>query len=565
MIRKLISAIAIFALATIGLSQASPASAAGTFSPAVASSMDPNTLIVVPGTDQFAIMFYTTNESNVGYLKSAHLNLDGSVTDVTVIASGANSSFWLTQDSVVGDLNSNGILATWVRNTYTQGFGMNPGSTEHGVYSAFTDDGVEWSVPVQAFDSFSYSNNDDICGFVNMGFCGYGNLKIAQDSNGVLVMAITRHYGTSVITKIKTSIDGTNWGTESDLSTVANNVYLQELTALVEGGFIAFFSGTVNGTSSVYYSRSLSVRPGFWTAPKVVVGGNVDSLTFTPTGTGKYSLLYFGNTNDTTNLYRKVFDTKTKTWSSQETLNTAPTWLATGTDLVASRGNRVSYIYGVSIAAAQQTKIFLVDIIDGVAKPAVQVADVGDQQPNVFGLRVNGDGTVSFAYSGQWQSPQLVSVSPLGVPTVTPIPVDMAAGNSIGTVSPSGNMFLEIKHWQTNTAKTIAYQGAEAPVPTGLMKMNGKAKVAATLSATVPTFSSRSGIGTTSIQWYSCRTKVATVQTTVPAGCVAIAKAKATKFKVTTKQKSKYLAVAVTNTNAVGTTTLFSPSTAKTK
>jgi hypothetical protein len=233
--------------------------------------------------------------------------------------------------------------------------------------------------------------------------------------------------------------------------------------------------------------------------------------------------------------------------------------------LIASRGNRVSYIYAVSIAAVQQSKIFLADIIDGVAKPAVQVADVGDQQPNVFGLRVNADATVSFGYSGQWQAPQLVSVSPLGVPTATPIPADMAAGYSRGTVSPSGNMFMQIKSWQANTAKTIAYLGAEAPVPAGLMKMSGTAKVAATLSARVPTFASRTGVGTTSIQWYSCRTKVATLQTTVPAGCVAIAKAKATKFKVTTKQKNKYVAVAVTNTNAVGTTTLFSPTTAKTK
>jgi hypothetical protein len=44
-----------------------------------------------------------------------------------------------------------------------------------------------------------------------------------------------------------------------------------------------------------------------------------------------------------------------------------------------------------------------------------------------------------------------------------------------------------------------------------------------------------------------------------------IAKATALKFKVTTKQKNKFLGVAVSNTNAVGTTTMFSPTTAKTK
>ena len=565
MIRKLVSAIIVFALATIGLSAASPAQAAVTFSPAVASSMDPNTQVVVPGTDQFAIMLFTTSESSVSYLKSAHLNLDGTVTDVTVIDSGVDSYFWLNKESVIGGLGPKGIMASWIRTSYTESSGMTPGSREHGVYSAFTDDGFSWSMPVQTFDSLSYTDNDEICGWINMGMCGYSNLKVAQDSNGVLTLAITIRYGNRNLTKIKTSVDGTNWGNESDFSSVADNVFLTALTALEEGGFMAFFLGSVNGTSTVFYSRSLSARPGFWSSPFVVATGDFQNLTFTPTGAGKYSLLYFGNTNETTNLYRKVFDTKTRTWSSQETLNTAASWLATGTDLVAIRGNRVSYIYAVSIAAVQQSKIFLVDIIDGVAKPAIQVADVGDQQPNVFGLRVNADGTVSFAYSGQWQSPQLVSVSPLGVPTVTPIPVDMAAGNSIGTVSPSGNMFLEVKNWQTNTAKTIAYQGAEAPRPFGLRKINGKAKVNASLSVTIPTFASRTGIGTTRIQWYSCTTKTATVQLTIPLNCAAIPKATALKFKVTAKQKNKYLGVAVSNTNAVGTATLFSTLSAKTK
>jgi hypothetical protein len=565
MLRKLVSAIAIFTLATFGLSPASPAAAAGTFSPAVSFPSDIEPQLVVPGTDQFAIMFWTASESNVEYLKSAHLNLDGTVSDVTVIASGVRSSFAFSKESVVGDLSSGGIFATWVRSSYIPGSGSTPGSREFGVYSAFTDDGTTWSVPVEAYDSFSYSDNDE-CGFMQESFCAYGNLMAAQDSNGVLAISVIRYSRNGNLLKIKTSLDGSNWGSESVFTSGPSYVYLQKISALQEGGFIAFFSGTVNDVAFTFYSRSLSGRPGFWSAPTALIQGNFDDLTFAPAGAGKYSLLYFSNSDDTTNLYRKVFDSKTRTWSTQESLNTVSnSYLPYGIKLLASRGNRVSYLYAVGIFGSQQSKIFLVDIIDGVVKPAIQVAEPGDQQPNVFGFRVNADNTLSFAYSGQFQSPQLVSVSTLGVSTLTAIPLDMAVGNSVGAVSPSGNIFMQIKNWQANVSKTIAYVGAEAPVPAGPMRMTGKAKVAATLSTTVPTFASRTGVGATSIQWYSCRNKVAAIQWTVPAGCVAIAKAKATKFKVTTKQKNKYLAVAVTNTNAVGTTTMFSPTTAKTK
>jgi hypothetical protein len=111
----------------------------------------------------------------------------------------------------------------------------------------------------------------------------------------------------------------------------------------------------------------------------------------------------------------------------------------------------------------------------------------------------------------------------------------------------------------------IVYRTASAPIPVGDLKLTGLAKTGQTLTSKIPTFTGVSNIGTTSIQWYSCTTKVATVQTTIPLTCAAIPKATALKFKVTTKQKNKDLGVAVSNTNAVGTATLFTTLAAKAK
>ena len=565
MIRKFAALITASVMAVLGL-LVSPtaASAAGTFSPAVTITTGAYLNPIIPGTDQFALAFGTTwdSASSTQTLKVFQLKLDGTVANQQVIATGVRTQFDLTNASITGKIGENGIVVSWVQSVELPGNSPGESTQNSSVYSIYTDDGVNWSLPVEVFPVISKTTNDCYMFY----YCGYRDLKTVMDSRGVLATSVSVNDGQNISTLLKTSNDGVTWGTTNRVGGNLRYPNIVKIQPLDAGGFMAFFVGDDGTSSNLYVTKTTNSRYAFWSTPvKVLTNNYLSSMELVSKGDGKYDFFYQGMSNNETIINRMTFDSNRNTWSEPQLLaNTPNSYLGTRI-LIAKSGKRVALVYSAAIYNVQESKIMKIEIVDDVAKPVEEVASGTHQNVQVFGLRINGDGSLSFALTGPTFAPKLVEISSTGTITPSPIPMEMDSGYGSGVVSPSGNLFVFLFDFTNNFGKTIAYLAADAPVPTGALVLKGKAVKNAKLVATPPIFTSKTGIGETKFQWYSCSAKVTTLQAAIPAKCVAIPQATSATFKVTAKQKNKYLGIAVTNSNAVGSVLVFSPTTTKAK
>jgi hypothetical protein len=269
-------------------------------------------------------------------------------------------------------------------------------------------------------------------------------------------------------------------------------------------------------------------------------------------------------------LNQQVYDVTSKTWGVRTTILTGP-WDLIDSSLQIAMGKNWHGAIGVGLVrnGAQEAHAYMVELNNSVASEAKLVKSVSQQAMTIDAIRVNFDDSITMMMSGQDRPANImnfkagVQISDQDVPNT---PALQVYGFSV-SVSPGGNFFISanVNLGTSSIYEGIVYRAASVPIPVGDLKLTGTAKAGQTVTSKIPTFTGVSNIGTTRIQWYSCTTKVATVQTTIPATCAVIAKATALKFKVTSKQKNKYLGVAVSNTNAVGTATLFSTLATKAK
>ena len=324
-------------------------------------------------------------------------------------------------------------------------------------------------------------------------------------------------------------------------------------------------------TQSFKYSTMSPTNFNFWKRPKVL--GSAPSIDSAPvmiqTDPTHVSLFYMtGNPGPV--LRQQLYDLTSKTWGASTALLTGP-WDVIDSTLQVAMGKNWHGALGVGLVrnGAQEAKSYVVELNSSVASEAKVAKSVAEQAMRVDAIRVNFDDSITMMMSGSNRRANImnfkagVQISDEDVPNT---PASQVYG-FIVTVSPSGNFFISgnVNLGTSFIYEGIVYRAASAPIPVGDLKLTGLAKTGQTVTSKIPTFTGVSNIGTTRIQWYSCTTKTATVQLTIPLTCAAIPKATALKFKVTTKQKNKYLGVAVSNTNAVGTATLFSTLSAKTK
>ncbi len=563
MLRKLVSAIIVLALSSIGLSAVSPAQAAGTFSPVVTL---PNNSegASIPIGDDALLRVWQGSDDNGTYLKTGILRSDGTWSVQEDLASGSTSSSFMLNGKNSWIVDKEGTIAvSWIQST------RNDSVTTSASYIAYTENGIDWSAPVQVFAPRTSTGSSMSC--MMFYSCGYSSLQLSIDSKGI--MAAIAHYRDSGNWSlvVSTARDGINWSAPTQLETGSGyGGYSLNLAPLDAGGFIAVWP-TSGQAPSFKFSTMSPKTFNFWQRPKVL--GSAQSLNSAPllmqTGLTHLSLFYMTG-NPAPVLNQQVYDLTSKTWGAPTAILTAP-WDLIDSSLQISMGKNWQGAIGVGLVrnGAQEAQAYIVELNNSVPSEAKLVKSVAEQAMTIDAIRVNFDDSITMMMSGSNRPANImnfkagVQISDENIPNTPGIQV---YGFSV-SVSPSGNFFIagNVNLGTSFIYEGIVYRAASAPIPVGDLKLTGTAKVGQTVISKIPTFTGVSNIGTTRIQWYSCTTKVATVQTTVPVTCAVIAKATALKFKVTAKQKNKYLGVAVSNTNAVGTATLFSTLSAKTK
>jgi hypothetical protein len=556
MLRKLISAIIVLALSTFGFSAASPAQAAGTFTAPVTVPDGTPIGISIPMSDSTVINLWLESDENGGYIKSVLLKSDGTITEpsVVVAASTSTSLGYYFRDNGEWLITKDGTVAlAWVETENNTSY----------AYIAFTKDGIEWSVPTQIFTPRQVTSNSMAC---MMQGCGYKINKLSIDSRGTFaVLASFFNYPTSTLLA-STSVDGMNWGAVSTLESGSNlNSYrAPTIAALPGGGFAAVW----NIGTSLKYSILVPTFPSYWQRSKVIetVNGLNDDLIFTQTDPTHFSL-FFAPAGNTPTLKQQLFDLTSKTWGTSSTIITTPAgWYSSSIKFSMGKNWHGAIAFGTALDGVLESYAHLVEFTNSVPSPQQLLKTGTEQTMDVTALRVNFDDSITMVTRGDKRRANIITwkagvqLGDVEIPTT----VNTDIYNMMVAVSPSGNIFINSGSGSASY-EGIVYRAASAPIPVGTLKLTGLAKTGQTVTSKIPTFTGVSNIGTTRIQWYSCTTKVAIVQATIPVTCALIAKATALKFKVTTKQKNKYLGVAVSNTNAVGTATLFSTLATKAK
>jgi hypothetical protein len=165
----------------------------------------------------------------------------------------------------------------------------------------------------------------------------------------------------------------------------------------------------------------------------------------------------------------------------------------------------------------------------------------------------------------------LFETNTLGETTKTEIPA-VASGDInliLSSKNPNGDLvFYTQGFWadqNTNWHGISVANRASAPVALERAAITGVAKKGKKLTAYDLNFGSVTGVGDNKYQWYSCKKQVKTVPLTLPTTCKPIAKATKRVLTVTAKLKKAYVLVKVSNTNALGTSQVFSVSTSAVK
>lgn len=551
-------------LVTLGLGVPQAANADSLYSTPASSAASSWETALIPINDQASLLVWTTYDNGSTALKSARLAIDGTVSEPIIIDQGADTTFAIQSKTGWTQLPDGTIALSWVSSVHTQASGV----FVKTVKVAYTSDGQEWTQAVSPFESVS--TPDASCEY---GACSYQSARLTSDKFGTLAVAVQSLpaglYSDSVLL-LKTSTNGTSWSSATAFSKQVNSLEIRALSALPSGGFVAVWSEYFNQGLSMYAVRTVGATLSSWTRPSLldtVPGWGGASLLLQ---TGPKSLGLFFNSevnNDFTTLYRKDFNEVTKTWGPKQEVTVVTRSFLNYSGMIGNYNNGVTTLMATyGIYAQGTTLIRALYIVNGITQPVIERTLEGGQDSTPLVIGARADGSIYLGWAGQSAAPHLSIYRDGAEVSGEDIPTGLTRAYGLAALSPSGNIFFHFNHYSPSQVYlTMTYRGALAPTATGTPLIKGTSKVGKKLVATLPVFSSPSGIGISTMQWYSCNAPITVIHTSIPAGCLPITKANTATFKLTTKQKKKYLGFAVTNTNPVGAATIFGKTTARIK
>lgn len=563
--KKLLAVVTVLTL-MLGFGVSNSASATASFSPLVTVPYEVPDGTKIALDDTHLLTLFGTSLNNGFSLRSTILSTSGTLSTQEEI-------FSISSRAQLGDLSDKNITQgpdgtialTW---SYMDEVQQSDGSRKNfsHLMVAYTQDGIDWSSPIQILETIESGD-----GFYCMMFyrCGYNNPVIDFDRNGTLSVLASISLMDSKTLVATSTRDGANWGSKATLDTHTNYEFSDfDLTELPQGGFVAVWGAYADGWVAKYSTMSGTIL-NFWKRGKTIgTYPNLQQLSIEQTSPTQMSMFTTESNEMVPTLSQRVLNLTTGAWGTGTVLATTPQGWNTNPYILFDCGRNWHCVVGYSaVANGQQLGwAYAVELQNSTPGSPYLVANTNTEQAMTLGaLKVNHDDSITAPVSGLNAIPRLIIYKNGTEIENTALPV--TGTTQIYNVRPvatkNGNVFFLVNSQAASEA--FSYLGATAPVPSANPRLSGTSANGKTLTAVIPTFGGFSPVGATSVQWYSCSASVATALFSIPVGCTAIAKATTSKFKVTSKQKNKYLAVAVVNRNDIGTTTLFSPTTKKTK
>ena len=562
MLKKSLVTITTIVLALAGLFVPQSASAAPVFSPkaTIANNSVRGAHAVLDDNRMLSVWF--DQDDNGSYLRSAILKSDGTWgSTAAVVTKSRDFTFIEPTDRGITVAPDGTIALAWSEIQ----FGNQGQLGSSRVYVSYSQDGLEWSAPMLVIGPKSLPDSF-MCAMERE--CGFGQPNLTMDRFGTLGLIVPDgDYNAGFELLASSTRDGANWASTVVLDTSTSPMGSVELQPSPQGGFLAMW-GAYSDNWYLKYSTMSGTILNFWKVSKSL--GLYDSLgqmKLAQTDPSHFSAFVFTQTNSIPIFHQRVFNVTTGLWGVDSPLHTFSAGWPDG-DIQFATGKNGHSVVGFSAVGngVQHGEAFLIELVNSVPQtPKNIITTDTEQSMKVDTLHINADDSTTVVVSGLNAIPRLLTVKNGEVAETTNVPV--TGTNQIWAAevhsSPNGNVFMLFG--EQIGYEGMVYLGATAPVPTSVLRLSGVAAVGKQLSGLIPTFGGVSSVGVNTIQWYACATAVTAPQTSIPAGCVAIAKATAAKFKVSAKQKKKFLGVAVTNQNSIGTTTLFSATTKKVK
>jgi hypothetical protein len=558
MLRKLVSGLIVFTLATFGLSQASPASSAS-FGPTVVGASG-NLSFTIPLDEGKAMVVWQDGSSSPNTLKSSLLNADGSVTgQATIYQPPADFYYSLSSYSSWAKMRDGSIALTWTIENRSAGISE--------VLVGYSDNGTEWSLP-QVVSSGEYDANSMDCMFR----CGFSDAHIASDGLGRIALQVVSSTSRQAATRVLQyfSTDGVSWSPPSYPTVNFDSIYAGNIMGLPLGGFVASWAGWKDNNAHRFANRTVG-KTSAWTVPQLLsttyqVDGS-DSI-FLVTAPDEITYLFVSSPNETDRyaIVARRLSLKTMVWAPEQTIFVTGTagWL--NGSIRADVGPDGTVAVGVASALDGQPVSYLhFNTFKGTQIGTKTVPVTFDEQGSALtAVFANPNGSHSLIYhSGNGPSKLLTLAANQQAETTT---LEFGSGQtweSSAVRSIHGNIFMASD--MQGVVKALSIVRASKPTVLAQPSVTGTRKIGKKLASSLASFTSFNGVGLNTFQWYSCSAAVPLNTSSLPAGCVPIAKATKNSFTLTSKQKGKFVTLAISNTNAVGTNRVFTPATAKVK
>lgn len=540
-------------------SSITPATAVAPFVGPTNLSTTMNLVTTIPLDDDAAILIWRDGQTSPNVLKASLLQADGNVAAVSTIFANTDNEFYSIEQENAWTRMPDGTIAL----TFTT-FNMGTGTSTLKV--AYTDNGVEWTEPLQVEVGYTI-DPQAMCDFG----CGYTNSQIAADGLGHLALQFNfiTDYGHSVL-MTKTLTNGQTWQAAREISQAASHIFASTITGQPGGGFINSWVEAGLGGSARYVSRTIGSYLTSWATPKLISSVyqvNLGSVLL-QTKPNEYALVYVTIPNDTDRYAAVVrrFNSVTKVWYAEQQImvSGAASWLNGNVVAAVNSDGTVGVVLLSATDGANLSKLHFNTFKGGVVATKPASLEIPEQNSFLSSLSANKDGSFTIVY-GRLNGDVYVLNTKTGAEYATrTLPFGSGQTSEIvSTASPMGNVFVVSVRGQQG--QFVGVNLAGKPNFTGTPRILGKAKKGAKLTAGVLNFNGVSGFGARSYQWYACSAAVPVNTLSIPSTCVAIAKANTPQFTVTAKQKGKFITVATKSSNSYGETVVLAPSTTKSK
>lgn len=577
MFKKILAVFAALAIVVAGVPAAQAAgSLTQTDKDGVANYVESQNLQLVQISDTLTVALWP-ERANSGYsYKSAVVSPDGLLGQA--IEFGTSSDLDMDSNMKFA-VSPNGLLSVVYK--YSRDDGNN--SKTSSLRVVFTDDGVNWSAPIM---TLPIESSDSYCGPMFHSGCGYEAKGLIYDNLGHLVLLATLARDNEDSSMMAaTSVDGVVWSNPTTLQTAQMQMEWSEifgsdcirLTATLKGAIASWCNyNAVNGSRQLWSARMPDSSHPFWLAPvndsNSDAGTWVEGMQLFKTSNGDVVRTFWQESGSQPVLKLMTWSNVARTWSAPSIVYTAPSsWIQTSASTSNGKLNAIAW---VETSNGSDDVLRALVFNDGVAGTVSTLrAAVGDGAGNtaLFALSVSPDQTVSAAiWNYSIRQAVLLEKAP-GADTVsTSIPLDLSYNYQAALAEDSKGNLTMISHWvadQGPDQTLVTYQKARAsaPMPAGALKVAGKAKLKAKLTASTVAFKSISGASAAAYQWYSCTKVVKKAPTTAPKTCKAIKGATKAQYVVNKADAKKFLLVAASSSNVLGKKTVFSASTAVVK